>query len=254
MILILAIKHGTNVIIYHPQIRVLEGQRGWDWPEGISVASGLINYPIASMSSNPLLLNQVGLFKASVSPEQQNYSRMYSKENQICRKNVDKYPYHERDRTSQECSNSSFKYFMNGSHRNLQHADGQHIYGLPKSFCSHAEIASQSTTDKLDSICESSISLPALPYIRDLKMPCNSPGVSSNIELRLGQKPEQSRTLETKIQPAFVSVLNGMHAEPSKVFFPDKILQKSMLSLLFFFFFCVLLYYFAFAPLTCVCG
>ncbi|KAL8475194.1 hypothetical protein ACS0TY_031571 [Phlomoides rotata] len=208
-------------------IRVLEGQRGWDWPEGISVAYGLTNHPMASMSSNPLLLNQVGLLTPSVSLEQQKYSGIYSKESQICRNTVDKYPSHERDRTSQECSNSIFEYFTNGSHRNPQHAAGQHINGLPKSFCSLTEKASQSTTNKLDSIYDSSIYLSSLPYIPDLKMSCNSPGVSSNIELRLGQKPEQSLTLETKVQPAFLSVLNGMHTEPSKEFFPDKILQKT---------------------------
>lgn len=182
------------MIIYHSQIRVLEGQRGWDWPEGISVASGLTN--------NPLLLNQVGLFTASVSLEQPKYNGIY--------------PFHERDRTSHECSNSISKYFTDGSHKKTQHAAGQHIYGLPKSFCSHTANASQSTRNKLDSICEDSISLPALPYIRDLKIPCNNPGVSSNIKLRLGQKPEQSQILETKVQPAFSSILNGMHAEPSK--------------------------------------
>lgn len=188
------------------------------------------------MSNNPVLLNQVGPFRASVSYEQQKYSMINSKENQSCRNIVDEYLYHERDRTSQECSNSIFKYFMNSSQGNLQHAAGQHICGLPNSVDVHTEKASQSTTAKLDSICERANSLSALHNIQDLKMPCKGfnvgrktsfiverPGVSSNIELRLGQPPEQRQTLETK--------LNGMHAEPSKVFFSDRLLQKSMSTL-----------------------
>ncbi|KAK6162045.1 hypothetical protein DH2020_001886 [Rehmannia glutinosa] len=220
-------------------IRVLEGHRGWDWPEGISAASGSTDHPITNMSNNFVLWNENGSFRTSLSYEQQNYSVLNSKENQSCRNVVDEYAYHEKDRTSQECSNSLFKYIINSSGGNLQHPADKQLWGIPNSFGMNTEKASHSTTAKLDSVCGSANSLPALPYIQDLKTPfigfgvrrntsfiVERPGLSSNIELRLGQ-PEQSQTLETKVIPAFESHLNGMQAEPPKVFLTDKILQKT---------------------------
>ncbi|KAI3467984.1 hypothetical protein Pfo_024647 [Paulownia fortunei] len=237
------VAHWWKTFFSKSGIRVLEGHRGWDWPEGISAASGL--RPVSNMSNNTALLNQVGPFRASVSYEQQRYSLLNSKEKQSCRNIVDEYPYHEKDRTSPECSNSLFKYFINSSHANLQHAADQQRWGMPSSIGVNTEKASHSTTAKLDSICGNANSLLALPNNQDLKTPCNGfsvgrntgfiverPGVSSNIELRLGQPPEQSQTLETKVLPAFGSNLNGMHAEPSKVFFSDKLLQKTSNELL----------------------
>lgn len=221
-------------------VRVVEGHRGWDWPEGISVASGLTNHPISSMSNIPIPLNQVGSFRASVSYEQKNYSVINSKENQSRRNIVDEYLYPERDRPPRECSNSFFKYFTNSSHENMPHAVGQHVRGLPNSFCVHSEKASQSVAPTLDIICESANSLPTLPNLQDLKTSCNGfsdgrknsliverLGVSSSIELRLGQPPEKNRTLETKRQLSIGSNLNGVHEEPSKVFLQDKLLQTT---------------------------
>lgn len=222
----------------------MEGHRGWDWPEGISVASGLTNQPISSTSNIPIPLNQFSSLRSSVRYEQKNYSVMNSKENQNCRNIVDEYLYHERDRPPRKCSDSFSKYFANSSHENLSHAVGQHVHGLPNSFCVQSEKASQSVAPTLDIICESANSLPVLPNLQDLKASCNGfsdgrknsliverLGVSSSIELRLGQPPEKSHTLETKCQLSIGSNLHGVHEEPSKVFFQDKLLQTSMFAL-----------------------
>ncbi|KAH6804782.1 hypothetical protein C2S51_033029 [Perilla frutescens var. frutescens] len=220
-------------------IRILEGHRGWDWPEGISVALGLTNHPISSMSNN-IQFNQVGSFRSSVSHEHKNYSVINSKENQSCRNIVDEHLYHGRDRASQECSNSFFKYFMNISHENMPHAVGQHVRELANSVCVQSEKASQSLASTLDIISKSANPLLALPNLQDFKTSCNGfsddrknslivekPGVSSSTELSLGQPPEKSRTLETKRQLTIGSNLAGVHEEPSKVFFQDKLLQTS---------------------------
>ncbi|KAK4415408.1 Histone-lysine N-methyltransferase trr [Sesamum alatum] len=220
-------------------IRVLEGQRGWDWPEGISATSGVTNCPVSNLSNNTVLLNQVGPFRPSVSYEQQHHSIMNAKENRSCRSVVDEYAYHEKDRISQECSNSLFKCFCNSSN-GLHHAADQKICGLRNSSSINTEKASQSTTVKLDPICESSNSLHALPNIQDLKKSFNGfsvgrntslivegPRVSPQIGLRLGQLPEQSQALETKVLNAYGSSLNGMHTEPSKVFSSDRLPLKT---------------------------
>ncbi|KAG8375823.1 hypothetical protein BUALT_Bualt10G0140400 [Buddleja alternifolia] len=234
------VAHWRNTYLSKSGIRVSEGHRGWDWPEEISAASGLSNHPISDTSNNTVLLNQVGPFRTSVSYDQKQYSVIHPKENQRCSNIVDEFVYHEIDGTSQECSNSLYKDFNNSPHGNLQHAACQLIMGMSNSFGIKAQKTSQSTKPKLDSISQSANVLPALPHIDTLRTPCNGfnvikntsssvegPEVSSNIELRLGQPPEQSRTLETKVSPALESNHNSMHVEQHpKVFFQNQLLRK----------------------------
>ncbi|KAK4388631.1 hypothetical protein Sango_2200100 [Sesamum angolense] len=153
-------------------IRVLEGQRGLDWPEGISATSGVTNCPVSSLSNNTVLLNQVGPFRTSVSDEQQQHSINNAKENRSCRSIVDEYAYHGKNRISQECSNSLLKCFFNSSD-GQHHAGDQKICVLRNSSSINSEKASQFTTVKLDPICESANSLYAIPDIQDLKKPFN---------------------------------------------------------------------------------
>ncbi|XP_057800003.1 uncharacterized protein LOC131015587 isoform X2 [Salvia miltiorrhiza] len=234
------IAHWWKAFSSRTGIRVLEGHKGWDWPEGISVASGLTNHPISSLSNNPLQLNQVGSYRPSASYEQKNCGVINLKENHSCKNIVDEYLYLGTDRPSRECSNSVFKYFMNNSHENPPHAVGQHVHGLPNSISVHSEKASQPVAPTLDKTCESANSLLALPSLQDLKSSYSGfsdgtknsliferPGVSSSIELRLGQPSQKSLTLNTKCQLAIGSNLNGVHEEASKVFFQANAWQGS---------------------------
>ncbi|KAL0291031.1 UNVERIFIED_CONTAM: hypothetical protein Sangu_2548600 [Sesamum angustifolium] len=220
-------------------IRVLEGQRGLDWPEGISATSGVTNCPVSRLSNNTVLLDQVGPFRTSVSDEQQQHSINNAKENWSCRSIVDEYAYHGKNRISQECSNSLLKCFFNSSD-GRHHAGDQKICVLRNSSSINSEKASQFTTVKLDPICESANSLHAIPDIQDLKKPFNGfnvgrntslivegPRVSPKIGLRCGRLPEQSWTLETKVLNAYGSSLNGMHAEPPKVISSDRLPWKT---------------------------
>ncbi|KAL0394303.1 UNVERIFIED_CONTAM: Histone-lysine N-methyltransferase, H3 lysine-4 specific [Sesamum latifolium] len=221
------------------QSGVLEGQRGWDWPEAISATSGVTNCPVSNLSNNTVLLNQVGPFRTSVSYEQQQHSIMNAKENWSSRSVVEEYAYHGKDRISQECSNSLLKCFFNGSD-GRHHAGDQKICGLRNSSSINTEKVSQFTTVKLDPICESANSLHANPNIQDLKKSFNGfnvgrntslivegPQVSPRIGSRLGRPPEQSQTTETKVLNAYGSSLNGMHAEPPKVISSDRLQWKS---------------------------
>ncbi|PIN23140.1 Histone-lysine N-methyltransferase [Handroanthus impetiginosus] len=234
-----SIVHWWETFLSKSGIRVLEGHRGWDWPGGISAASGFTNRPISNMSSNAAPLDQACPFRTSVSHEQRQYRVINSKENQSSRDIFDEYPYNEKDRTCQEYGNSLFKHFINTSRENLQHVADQHILEMPNSFGINTENASLSATAKLDSVSGTSNSLLALPNIEDPNTPQNGldvgrntsfiverPGVSSNTELRLGQLLEQGQALEANILPAFGCNPNGMHVERTKGLFSDKLLQR----------------------------
>ncbi|KAL1552229.1 hypothetical protein AAHA92_13054 [Salvia divinorum] len=208
------IAHWWKAFSSKTRIRVLEGPRGWDWPEGISVASGLTDHPISSLS-NSSITNHIDSFRASASYEQKSRGVINSKENHSCRNIVDEYLYRGTDRRSRDCGNYFFKNLMSNSHQT------QHLHGLPNSTFVHSEKASQ----------------PVAPSL-DLKTSCSGfsdgsknslfvekPGVSSSIELRLGQPSQRSLTLNVKHQLAVGSNLHGIHEEASNVFCEDKLLQ-----------------------------
>ncbi|XP_011081502.1 uncharacterized protein LOC105164543 isoform X1 [Sesamum indicum] len=233
------VAHWWKSLFSQSGIRVLEGQRGLDWPEGISATSGVTNCPVSNLSNNTVLLNQVGPFRTSVSYELQQHSITNAKENRSCRSVVDEYAYPGKNRISPECNNSLLKCFFNSSD-GRHHAGDQKICGPRNSSSINTDKASQFTTVKLDPICESANSLHGIPNSQDLKKSFNGfnvgrstslivegSRVSPKIDLRRGRLPKQSQTLETKILNAYGSSLNGMNAEPPKVISSDRLPWKT---------------------------
>ncbi|GER51719.1 histone-lysine N-methyltransferase trr [Striga asiatica] len=223
-------------------IRLLEGRKRWDWPEGISPASASTNHPIPNNSNNSVSWNELCSFKTSVSSDQLQGSVLNTKGNGRFQNISQEYAHHEKGRNSQECTNYAFKNFINVSQENLPHASDKQMWGVQNPFDMNIEKASHSSRAKLESVCGSSNSLLALPSTQDFKTPftgfdvrrntCSIVerlGVPSNTELRLGEPPGQSQTLETKTTPYFVSNLNGIHEKPPNVLSSDKLPQRSNL-------------------------
>ncbi|XP_042037147.1 uncharacterized protein LOC121783210 isoform X2 [Salvia splendens] len=209
------IAHWWKVFSSKIRIRVLEGPRGWDWPEGISVASGLTDHPISSLSNSSITLNQVDSCRASASYEQKSRSSINSKDNHSCRNIVDEYLHRGTDRPSRDCGNSFFKNFMSNSHQT------QHLHGLLNSTSVHSEKASQPVVSSLNL----KTSCSGFSDGSENSLIVEKPGVSSSIELRLGQPSQKSLTLNMKHQLAVGSNIHGIHEEASNVFFQDKLRQ-----------------------------
>ena len=183
------------------------------------MASGLTDHPISSLSNSSITSNQVDPCRASASYEQKSRSVINSKDNHSFRNIVDEYLHRGTDRPSRDSGNSFFKNFMSNPHQT------QHLHGLLNSTSVHSEKASQPVVPSLNL----KTSCSGFSDGSENSLIVEKPGVSSSIELRLGQPSQKSLTLNMKHQLAIGSNLRGIHEEASNVFCQDKLLQTSML-------------------------
>ncbi|RVX19857.1 hypothetical protein CK203_005103 [Vitis vinifera] len=208
-------------------IRVPEDQSGWDWPEGISATAGFLksSVTVPSLYKKSDLSHLVGSSGGLLRFEQ-------PWDNVVLPKNP---------RT------------VGTSQSNLHALESNQIMESTRSRCSTmSKVVGRGGTDNdaqsisayVDSISRSGTSFiysPPLPNERtlgkdsDISRHNNSregvilerDAVSSNIELRLGQPCQQSRTLRKSVLPVMGPRILDTLGDPQKSFFPEQLIHNT---------------------------
>ncbi|KAA8525531.1 hypothetical protein F0562_007386 [Nyssa sinensis] len=236
-------------------IRVPEDHSGWDWPEGFSATAGLVKHSatVPNMSKNsdaPNLNNTSGAFVGSG----QSWNNVVIPKNpHTGQKLVNEVIHNEKQRNAQDSCNFLFKGLTGTSQSNLHPRADNQIVECPISGCSTmSKLAGirgpdngcQSISAYIDSISKSGNLITSHPNLQNSETPgkdfdfsrfsnskegdiVDRDTVPSNIELRLGQPSQQTRTLGNSCLPMFGSHLFDTIGDPQKSHFLEQLIHNT---------------------------
>uniref|UniRef100_F6H3V8 Uncharacterized protein n=1 Tax=Vitis vinifera TaxID=29760 RepID=F6H3V8_VITVI len=239
----------------YTQIRVPEDQSGWDWPEGISATAGFLksSVTVPSLYKKSDLSHLVGSSGDLLRFEQPWDNVVFPKNPRTGQNSVNDVLHNKQWGNGSDRSNFLLKGSVGTSQSNLHALESNQIMESTRSRCSTmSKVVGRGGTDNdaqsisayVDSISRSGTSFiysPPLPNERtlgkdsDISRHNNSregvilerDAVSSNIELRLGQPCQQSRTSRNSVLPVMGPRILDTLGDPQKSFFPEQLIHNT---------------------------
>ncbi|XP_059592247.1 uncharacterized protein LOC100255892 isoform X4 [Vitis vinifera] len=236
-------------------IRVPEDQSGWDWPEGISATAGFLksSVTVPSLYKKSDLSHLVGSSGDLLRFEQPWDNVVFPKNPRTGQNSVNDVLHNKQWGNGSDRSNFLLKGSVGTSQSNLHALESNQIMESTRSRCSTmSKVVGRGGTDNdaqsisayVDSISRSGTSFiysPPLPNERtlgkdsDISRHNNSregvilerDAVSSNIELRLGQPCQQSRTSRNSVLPVMGPRILDTLGDPQKSFFPEQLIHNT---------------------------